>query len=50
MFILSTKTNGKVLIYEKPSAHKNKEFSSIGFTSIAQITVNLTASQEKGKI
>lgn len=41
MFILSTKTNGKTLIYQKPSAHR-KDFPSIGLLLFLKIHSNIT--------
>lgn len=48
MFILSTKTNGKTLIYQKPSVHR-KDFPSIGLHLFLKIHSNITVIKRKKK-
>lgn len=49
MFILSTKTNGKTLIYQKPSVHR-KDFPSIGLHLFLKIHSNITVIKRKKKV
>lgn len=49
MFILSTKTNGKTLIYQKPSARGNISFS-IGLHLLLKIHSKLKSFKEENNI